>query len=103
MSEEIFTKEQEAKALRWLVITKVSLFSIVTLGTAWQVSTANLVVAELRPWEIFQIIVGMTILWGNNMISFVDKTASRIAAGKLPVGENGNTQHITKDDIQKTA
>jgi hypothetical protein len=98
---EFLTKAQEAIALRWLVITKVILFSLVTLGLSWQTSTANLVVANLGPYELFNIAIGMLIMWGNNMISFIDKSASRIAAGKLPIGENGNTVIITKDEINK--
>lgn len=101
---ELLTKAQELIILKWLIIVRISVFSLVTLGMAWQTSVANLDISQLSRTQILNIIIGMLVIWGSNMIAFFDKSISRVSAGKLPVGENGsgNTQHITKDETKTT-
>lgn len=66
---------------------KIFLYSLVTLGMAWQTSTAGLNVGMLNKWDIINIVVGMIVLWGSQMISFFDQTATKIMQGKPLVGE----------------
>lgn len=70
-----------------LAIVKGVLFSIVTLGVAWQTATAGLDVGLLSFWDKLNLAVGITVLWGNQMISFFDKTASSIKQSKPPIGD----------------
>lgn len=95
---EIFTKAQEAIMLRWLVIVRISLLSIVTLGVAWQTAVANLDISQLSKTQLVNIIIGVAVIWGTNMGAFFDKSISRLSAGKLPVGESGNTEQFTKEE-----
>ena len=85
---ELLTKAREAVLLWRLAKIKFWLFTLVTLGVAWQSSTSNLVVSSLKPWELFNVFVGMFIIWGTNMVAFVDKTAGQVSAGRLPIGDS---------------
>ena len=100
---DLLTKSKEAALLWKMAKIKFVLFSVVTIGVAWQSSTSNLVVSSLKPWELFNVAIGMIILWGNTIIAYLDKTASTINSGKLPIGEDvpiGETTIITKSETE---
>lgn len=86
-----------ANVLLWkLAIVKVVLFSLVTLGAAWQVATAGMDFGALSYWDRVNIVVGILVLWGNQMISFFDKTASQISSGRPPIGATGDTELLKR-------
>lgn len=88
-----------ANVLLWkLAIVKAVLFSMVTFGAAWQVATAGMAFGDLPYWDRFNIIVGIFVLWGNQMISFFDKSAVQISSGRPPIGAAGDTQQLTRQN-----
>jgi len=94
-----WASKQWQTALVWkLAIAKVFLFSLVTLGAAWQVATAGMEFGSLSYWERVNICVGIFVLWGNQMLSFFDKTAASISAGRPPVGSDpsGHTEMLKR-------
>lgn len=94
-----WASKQWQTALVWkLAITKAVLFSLVTLGAAWQVATAGIKFGQLDYWERVGIVVGICVLWGNQMIAFLDKTAANVNAGRPPVGLDlsGNTEMLKR-------
>src|SRR5690242_5102672 len=50
------------------------------------------------------IIISMYLSGLNYLDGYLDQTASRLAKGKLPIGDDdsGNTKHYTKDETTKT-
>ena len=94
-----WASKQWQTALVWkLAITKAVLFSLVTLGAAWQVATAGIKFGQLDYWERVGIVVGIFVLWGNQMIAFLDKTVANVNAGRPPVGLDlsGNTEMLKR-------
>jgi len=86
-----------ANAMLWkLSIAKFMLFSMVTLGAAWQVATAGMAFGNLPYWDRFNIVVGIFVLWGNQMLAFFDKTANSVKEGKPPIGNTGQTDFLVK-------
>ena len=75
-----------------LAITKAVLYSLVTFGVSWQVSTAAIDFGSLHLWERVSLFIGMFVLWGNQMIAFLDKTADSIQTGKPLVGFDASKQ-----------
>ena len=92
------TKQWQAAVLWKMVIIKVSLLSLVTLGAAWQTATAGMDFGMLPKWDRVNILVGIFVLWGNQMVAFLDKSAGQISSGKMPIGEPGNTEQIRKQE-----
>ena len=89
----------EAKSILivWkLFIVRATLFSIVTLGTAWMTATSGLDVGALPFWDKVTLVVGIIVLWGNQMVAMLDKTAGKIASGSLPVESDGQEKQTTK-------
>ena len=77
-------KSAKTNWLLWQVFyIKAAFSSLVTLGAAWQVSTADVALGSLDFWEWITKAVGIFVLWGNNMISLVDRTASQIQQGRM--------------------
>ena len=82
--------------LLWrMAIVRCILFSAVTFGTALQTATVGVEYPELSGWNKTMLWVGIFVLWGNQMLSFLDKTAGRLAEGKPPIGD-GNTEFLKK-------
>jgi len=96
--KEWATKQWQTALVWKLAITKAILFSLVTLGSAWQVATAGLKFGQLDYWDRVGIVVGIFVLWGNQMMAFFDKTAANINAGRPPIGQEstGNTELLPK-------
>ena len=70
--------------LLWKIFyIKVILTSIITFGAAWQLGAQNVSIQSLDGWESFNLVVGILVLWGTNMVSLLDKTASQIQSGRL--------------------
>jgi len=86
--KEVLTQAQQVWIIWKLAIVKAALFSIVTLCAAWQVATAGLDVGLLSFWDKVNLAAGITVLWGNQMMSFFDKTAASIAKNNLPIGQD---------------
>lgn len=78
-----------------LAITKACLFSLITLGTAWDMSMEGKDLAAFTAWDWVDSLVSIFILWGNQMLSFLDKTIARLSTGKTPL-ETGGTDFIRK-------
>lgn len=88
-----WAEKQWQKAMVWkLAIARCILFSLVTLGTAWQTSTSSVDFGAMDRWERLSLFIGIFVLWGNQMLSFLDKTTANIAAGKSPSA--GNTEFL---------
>lgn len=79
----IITQARETFLLWRLFYIKAGFSSLVTLGASWQLATANIAVQSLDKWELFSLSVGIFVLWGNNMISLLDKTAAQVQRGQL--------------------
>jgi len=80
-----------------IFIARAALFSIVTLGAAWMTATSGLDVGALPFWDKVTMAVGIVVLWGNQMMAMLDKTASTVASGKLPVESDGQDKQTTKE------
>lgn len=76
-----------------LAIAKCILFSMVTLGMSWQMATQSVDFATMHWGERLGVFVGMFVLWGNQMLNFLDKTAANINAGRPLVG---GTEFLSK-------
>ena len=79
-----------------MAIVRCCLLSLVTLGTAIQTATVGVEYPELSNWNKFTLWIGVFVLWGNQMLSFLDRTAGRIAAGKPPIGTDDQTSFLSK-------
>lgn len=80
-----------------LAIVRCALFSFVTLGVAWQTATQAIDFGSMHGWEKFSLFVGIFVLWGNQMLSFLDKTAATINSGRPPIG---STDFLSKQQIE---
>ncbi len=78
-----------------LALARAALFSLVTLGTAWQVSTNEKDIARFSFWEWVSTSVGIFVLWGSQMLSFLDRTLARTGEGKSPLA-TGQTEFFSK-------
>ena len=96
--KEWATKQWQTALVWKLASVKGVLFSLVTLGAAWQVATAGMAFGDLPYWDRFNIVVGIFVLWGNQMISFFDKSAVQISSGRPPIGATGDTQQLTRQN-----
>lgn len=94
--KEWATKQWQTAMVWKLAIVKGVLFSLVTLGAAWQVATAGMEFGSLHYWDRVNIVIGIFVLWGNQMISFLDKTAATVRDGRAPIGGGGDTNFLTK-------
>lgn len=91
-----FLANTKMAVLVWkLALVRAALFSAVTLGTAWQTSTASVDFGAMHKWERVTLFVGIFVLWGNQMLSFLDKTTARIANGQSPA-ETGGTDFLKR-------
>jgi hypothetical protein len=95
---ELLTKAQELIILKWLIIARIAIFSLVALGMAWQTAVANLDISQLSRTQIVNIMTGMFVIWGTTMGAFFDQSIRNVASGKLPGVTNGNTDIIKKDE-----
>ena len=91
---ELLSKAKEQWLYWRLLIVKFAFHSVVSLGSAWIVATANINIGSLGNWERFGLLVGVMVNWGNTMNALLDQTLSRLAKGQLPMG--GDTQFLTK-------
>lgn len=76
-----------------LAIAKACLFSLITLGTAWGIAMEGKDLSQFSVWDWVDSMVSIFILWGNQMLSFLDKTIARLSTGKPPI-ETGGTDFI---------
>lgn len=80
-----FIQNAKENMLLWrMFLLKAAFSSLVTLGAAYQVGTQNINMGSLDFWERVSLAVGIFVLWGNNMISLLDKTASQLQSGAIP-------------------
>ena len=91
--KDLMSKARASFILWRLAIVRCFLFSLVTLGTATQTATVGVDYPDLSRWDKTVLWIGIFVLWGNQMLSFLDKTAGRIAEGKPPVG-SGDTEFL---------
>lgn len=94
--------------VHYLLIIKIGFMTVVSLGTSWQASTCNINIATLTKYELFNIFVGMSVIWGTHMISLLEKIIIDFVKGRLPTiadtngnGDKGNTQVIRKEDVNE--
>lgn len=94
-------KLQAALVVHRLAITRAILFSVVTLGMAWQISVQGKDLSAFTFWDWTDTLIGIGVLWGNQMLSFLDKTMARISSGRTPFDDgNGGTSTISKADVE---
>lgn len=98
---EVFDSARRTILLWKLVIIRAALYSLVTLGAAWLTATSGLDVGALHFWDKVTLAVGIVVLWGNQMMSFLDKTAAGIAANKPPIGSDDGAIPPKVDDKPK--
>lgn len=87
--------KHQQKLYWWSVILYFALFSFNALATS---TTAALIGAKwetLSAQEHFMIFVAIVANWTGLVLVFVQKSTSRLAAGKMPI-ETGDTEHLNK-------
>ena len=112
MSKVLLQKAKEMMILWQLAKWKIILNSIVTLGIAWQATTANIKLSSLDRWDMINVFVAMFVLWGDKIQALMDKTAGEIVDGRFPGLEidpakteqliSSDTLIIKKDEIKIT-
>ena len=86
---------KNALVLHKLAITRAVLFSLVTLGSTWQVATDGEDIGAYRLQEWVKLFIAVFVLWGNQMLSFFDNTIKRMTEGKPPL-PTGGTEFLAK-------
>lgn len=85
------------KAMVWkLAIVRCVLFSLITLGTAIQTACISINYAAMPPQEKILLWIGIIVLWGNQMLSFLEKTSENISKGKPPFAQEVQTEQWLK-------
>jgi hypothetical protein len=57
-----------------LVIVRIILYTLVSLGITWQTSMTDVDWLSLTWVAKSCVIAGMVVLWGNSMMAFLDKS-----------------------------
>lgn len=82
---ELITETKRVLIVWKIFIIRTILYSIVMLGATWMTAANGLDIGALPFWDKVMLVVGIFVSWGMLMIAMFDKTASYIAAGKLPI------------------
>lgn len=94
-----FTDAQTAVIIHWVIVVRILLYSLVTLGTCWMTASQAVVWDRIGPQEKIGIFIGCFVLWGNAMMAFMDKSVSRISKGELPF-ESSDTVVVKKEETK---
>lgn len=100
---EFLTKAQEQMLIYRLMIAKFFLSFIGTFFLAWQTAMAQSKWSKLDGDEKFYTFCCIGGLIVTNLIALTDKTAGQLQKGKLPIGDDGNTQQFKKDETKPIA
>ena len=93
---DILSKSKEMWLTWWIVIAWVFLFTLVSLGTAITSVLYGMRWREIDGQDKFIALVLIFIQWGTVMMAFLNKAASRVQRGELPITEEDKTLLSTK-------
>jgi hypothetical protein len=85
---DLISKTREKILIWWLVILKMLLFTLVSLACGIATALYGVNWDQLTPQEKFVVICLIFGNWGNVMMAFIDRAASRVAGGQLPISDD---------------
>lgn len=92
--KEWATKSWQTAMVWKLAVARCILFSIITLGTAIQTACISVDYSAMHMQEKLLLWLGVLVLWGNQMLNFLEKTSENISKGKPPFAVAGQTEFL---------